>query len=100
MVKQPKHWEPQVQSNHSINHAMRVILDVLDPLNIDLILMENKKKSAYLCVSVRGEDAELPSRPGQVEYMVSDGKPGHRSHGNSFENLIEAINHFNQIVEI
>jgi hypothetical protein len=96
---------------HEVNvrRAIHVLSDF--STEIDVILMADDKLHVYLNAFILGDDMEddesivngekvVTERPkGTVEYMVCDGLPGQRSHGNSFYNLKEAIAHFNEVVK-
>ena len=75
---------------------MRVILDAIKD-EPTMVLMQDTTNSVYLIPTVLGDDVEDKRRAGTIEYQVSDGLVGHRSHSNDFRNLPEAIEFFNRI---
>lgn len=87
--------DPKPRSNRSINHAMRVILDAINDEKT-MVLMQDRAANVYLIPSVLGPDNE--NKPaGTIEYQVSDGMPGKRSHSSDFYVLSEAIEFFNLV---
>jgi hypothetical protein len=95
-------------------HIRRAIHILSDACNDLVLLRHDKTIGVYLVASVLGEEDETekiedeveegktytPRPHGTVQYQVSDGLPGSRSHSNDFYTLQEAMCHFNKIVEV
>lgn len=79
--------------------------------DVDVTLKMDENHHVYLIASVLGDDHDddeseidgktvITPRPrGTVEYQVSDGPAGERSHSHDFYNLKDALAHFNEVVE-
>lgn len=92
-----KKSDPVPRTNEEIDAAIRVLLDAeyLATGEQNLVLLVNADKSVYYTpeVKTRGNSS------GKIEHMISDGPPGHRSSGISFETFSEALVFFAKVAE-
>lgn len=83
----------------AFRRAIHILQDVC---NDQLVLMHDDALDIYLIPSIMGEDDRDEDTgkmrlKGRIEYQVSDGLPGYRNHSNDFENLWDAIHHFEDV---
>ncbi len=74
-----------------INHAVRILMDVLDD---NLVLLQSDGR--YLIPAVMDEHStEDQTKIGEIQYQVSDGPVGQRSESIDFWNLEDAVTYYN-----
>lgn len=76
----------------------RAIHLLMDMCACDVVLMQNERAGVYLIPAIMTEKSSEHLPPGAVEYQVSDGLPGHRTHSADFTNLRDAVEFFGDVV--
>ncbi len=76
------------------DRAVRLLQDACDDR---VVLMQNDELELYLIPSVLPEETEAGGKPGTIEYQVSDGQPGERSHSEDGFDLREAVRLFKEV---